>query len=75
MFSTGADPEGGGGGWGSGPQPPFWGTPKRLKEGKNVACMWMNGPHFSTYITVMRTPLSEILYPPLPQYANTSWME
>ena len=30
---TGADP--GGGGWGQDPSPPFWGTPKHHKEGKN----------------------------------------
>ena len=48
MFG-GADP--GGGGWGPGGQdspPPFWGTPKLHKEGKNVARMGANEPHFSS---------------------------
>ena len=38
----------GGGSWGSGPPPPFWGTPKLHKEGKNGARVRANGPHFST---------------------------
>ena len=45
--TTGADPGGGGPG-GQDPSPPFWGTPKLHKEGKNVARMRANGPHFST---------------------------
>ena len=41
-----------GGSWGSGPPPPlpppFWGTPKLHKEGKNGARMRAKTPHFST---------------------------
>ena len=45
LTHTGADP-GGGGSWGSGP--PFWGTPKLHKEGKNVPRMCTKTPRFST---------------------------
>ena len=38
----------GGGSWGSGPPPPFWGTPKLHKEEKNVARVCAKTPRFST---------------------------
>ena len=46
-IGPGADPRGGGS-WGSGPPPPFWGTPKLHKEGKNVPRVRAKTPHFST---------------------------
>ena len=51
VTETEAEPGGGPGSWGSGPNPsPFrgGGDPKHHKEGKNVACM-QNTPLFSTY--------------------------
>ena len=42
------------------------GVPKTSKRGDNVACVRVNAAHFSTFRTVSQTPLSEILYPPLP---------
>ena len=39
----------GGGSLGSGPPSPLWGTPQLHKEGKkNVACVCVNVPRFST---------------------------
>ena len=40
--------KGGGRPWGQEPPPPFWGTPKLHKEGKNVVRMRAKTPHFST---------------------------
>ena len=37
-----------GGPGGQKPTPSFGGTPKLYQEGKNVECMHVNGPHFST---------------------------
>ena len=37
-----------GGGGPGGQDPPFWGTPKLHKEGKNGARMRAKTPHFST---------------------------
>ena len=45
MMMAGADPGGGGPG---GQDPPFWGTPKLHKEGKNGARVRAKTPHFST---------------------------
>ena len=44
----GADPGGSGPGGQDTPPPPFWGTPKLHKEGKNVARMLAKTPRFST---------------------------
>ena len=54
--SPGADP--GGGGVPGGQDLPFWGTPKLHKEvkRKNVSRMHTKTPHFSTVLTVTRTP-------------------
>ena len=45
-LTAGADP--GGGGVLGVRTPPFWGTPKLHKEGKNVARVRAKMPHFST---------------------------
>ena len=47
-LSQGRIQGGEGGSWGSGPPPPFRGTPKLHKGGKNVARMRANTPNFST---------------------------